>query len=263
MGYTEGVHDQPADTKDRLVRVGTKYQSSVPTLTDGDNAYLLVDSAGRVISSIRIANSGWNDGVVVARTIKDDSETGRLLAVAIGALAPDGSHDRVTTAMDTGVGLGALNVAPIGGDVTLRASAVAGEASGTSTAVSRIGWIKDFHGVLDVTAVPSGGTPTLDAYLQTQLADGTWQDIAHFTQVTGSATKEILAWKGTGATEAGTQAEAAAVTVDNYFTNEDAALAVTTVRLLPLGDSMRVKWVFAAGGSTGDYTFSVDISAHG
>ena len=26
MGYTEGKHDDPADTKDRLVRIGTKYQ---------------------------------------------------------------------------------------------------------------------------------------------------------------------------------------------------------------------------------------------
>ena len=48
-GYPEGKHDDPADTQDRLVRVGAKYQSSAPTLTDGDNAYLLVDSAGRVI----------------------------------------------------------------------------------------------------------------------------------------------------------------------------------------------------------------------
>ena len=49
MGYTEGKHDDPADTKDRLVRIGTKYQATAPNVADGDNAYLLVDSAGRVI----------------------------------------------------------------------------------------------------------------------------------------------------------------------------------------------------------------------
>ena len=48
-GYSHGKHDDPADTQDRLARVGTKYQSSAPTVADGDNVYLLVDSAGRPI----------------------------------------------------------------------------------------------------------------------------------------------------------------------------------------------------------------------
>ena len=46
-GYPEGKHDDPADTQDRLVKVGTKYQATAPSVADGDNVYLLVDSAGR------------------------------------------------------------------------------------------------------------------------------------------------------------------------------------------------------------------------
>ncbi len=48
-GYTEGKHNDPADTQDRLLRVGTKYQSIAPSVADGDNVHLLVDSAGRPI----------------------------------------------------------------------------------------------------------------------------------------------------------------------------------------------------------------------
>ena len=59
MAVTEGKHDDPADTLDRLVRVGTKYVATAPTLTDGDNAYFLVDAAGRVIlSSAPVAHDG-------------------------------------------------------------------------------------------------------------------------------------------------------------------------------------------------------------
>ena len=51
MSYTEGAHNSPADPKDRLVRIGSKYQASAPTVADGDNAYLLLDSAGRLLIS--------------------------------------------------------------------------------------------------------------------------------------------------------------------------------------------------------------------
>ena len=49
-GYPEGKQDDPADTQDRLVRIGTKYQATVPAVADGDNVYLLVDAAGRIIA---------------------------------------------------------------------------------------------------------------------------------------------------------------------------------------------------------------------
>lgn len=51
MSYIEGAHNSPADTRDRLVRIGSKYQASAPTVADGDNAYLLLDSAGRLLIS--------------------------------------------------------------------------------------------------------------------------------------------------------------------------------------------------------------------
>ena len=50
MGYADGPHDSPAATKDRLTRVGSKYQATPAAVADGDNVYLLVDSAGRLIT---------------------------------------------------------------------------------------------------------------------------------------------------------------------------------------------------------------------
>lgn len=119
------------------------------------------------------------------------------------------------------------------------------------------GWVKEFLAVLNVTAVPTGGTPTLDIYLQTKMPDGTWQDIAHFPQIAGSIVKHKLSWK-LPSNGLGTQAEGAAVTVDNFFADADATLAATIVRLMPMGAKFRAKGVFAAGGSTGTYT--VDIN---
>ena len=46
-GYTEGKHSDSVDTQDRLVRVGSKYQATAPSVADGDSVYLLVDAAGR------------------------------------------------------------------------------------------------------------------------------------------------------------------------------------------------------------------------
>jgi len=174
---------------------------------------------------------------------------------------PDGALDVARAAMDAAPGLGALIVAPIGGDVTLRSSAVAGEAGGTSTAVDNLGWVKGFNCHLDVTAAPSGGSPTLDVYLQTQLASGDWQDIAHFTQAT-DVTAEIVDWGHSDGNFSGIGAEGAAVTYDRFFAEQNGALGATTIRLMNLGDSMRVKWVFAAGGSTGDFTFAVTTTPH-
>ena len=51
MGYSEGAHDSPVDTGDRLIRVDSKYQATAPAVADGDNAYLLLDTAGRVLIS--------------------------------------------------------------------------------------------------------------------------------------------------------------------------------------------------------------------
>ena len=61
-GYTEGKHDDPADTQDRLTRVSAKYQTTAPSVTDGDNAHLLVDSAGRLIAVGPAANDAAEVG---------------------------------------------------------------------------------------------------------------------------------------------------------------------------------------------------------
>lgn len=66
MGYTEGAHNSPADTRDRLVRVGSKYQASAPTVADGDNAYLLLDSAGRLL----IAGAAAHDAAAAGNPVR-------------------------------------------------------------------------------------------------------------------------------------------------------------------------------------------------
>ena len=66
MGYTEGAHDSPTDTKDRLVRVGSKYQATAPAVADGDNAYLLLDSAGRVL----ISGGAAHDAAAVGNPVR-------------------------------------------------------------------------------------------------------------------------------------------------------------------------------------------------
>ena len=66
MGYTEGAHDAPADIKDRLVRVGSKYQATPPSVADGDNAYLLLDAGGRVL----ISGAAAHDAAAVGNPLR-------------------------------------------------------------------------------------------------------------------------------------------------------------------------------------------------
>lgn len=124
-------------------------------------------------------------------------------------------------------------------------------ASGTSTA--NVGWhrYEDIFGIFNVTAVPSGGAPTLDVYLQASPDGGTtWRDIAAF-QFTGSvATRQFAITKHASG---GTSMLAAS----------DGALASGTVVQGPFGDRLRVKYTFAAGGSTGSYTLSVSVAPSG
>ena len=61
-GYTEGKHDDPADTQDRLVKIGSKYQATAPSVADGDNVYILVDAAGRVVVTGDIAHNAVDSG---------------------------------------------------------------------------------------------------------------------------------------------------------------------------------------------------------
>lgn len=74
-GYTDGKHDDPADTQDRLVRVGTKYQATAPAVADGDNVYLLVDAAGRILITGPVASDAVAAGnpVPVGGDVDDTS----------------------------------------------------------------------------------------------------------------------------------------------------------------------------------------------
>ena len=80
MGYTEGKHDDPADTQDRLQKMGTKYQATPPAVADGDNVYLLVDSAGRPI----IGGSAAHDAADAGNPVKIGGKavTGSVTSVA-------------------------------------------------------------------------------------------------------------------------------------------------------------------------------------
>ncbi len=86
MPYTEGAHDSPADTKDRLLRVGTKYQSSAPSVADGDNVYFLVDSAGRLLIAGAVAHDAVYAGNPLGMGLNAQSDTTSPTDVAVGDL---------------------------------------------------------------------------------------------------------------------------------------------------------------------------------
>ena len=79
MSYTEGAHDSPADTGDRPVRIGSKYQATAPTVADGDNAYLLLHAAGRVL----MAGGAAHDAAALGNPVR----IGRVYRTAIPAVA--------------------------------------------------------------------------------------------------------------------------------------------------------------------------------
>ena len=79
MAYIEGAHNSPADTRDRLVRVGSKYQASAPSVSDGDNAYLLLDAAGRPL----VAGAAAHDAPAAGNPVR----VGGVYRTAIPAVA--------------------------------------------------------------------------------------------------------------------------------------------------------------------------------
>lgn len=106
MSYSEGAHNSPADTKDRLVRIGTKYQATPSTVADGDNVYLAVTSTGEVIVDRITTDVDLTlDGQTPAR--------GAAVASLPYYKAPDGSKDHARSLGDTaGSGLGVQAAAP-------------------------------------------------------------------------------------------------------------------------------------------------------
>ena len=122
-------------------------------------------------------------------------------------------------------------------------------ASGVGAPTNEFGYYRDLYLMLNCSAVPTGGSPTLDVYLQTSCDGGaTWQDIGHWAQLTSSTGKKFAAISGevTGPTTA--------------VAASDAALAANTFVQGPWGNQLRIKYVFAAGGSTGSYTLTVWVS---
>lgn len=245
------------------LKIGGVGNPSAPTnVATGDrvDASFTVDGMMKVaLGGHASATEGLTPAPAFVRT--PGSNSNRPLGVAGYVQGPDTGHDQLRGAGNSAPGLGALNVALIGGDQALRASA-AESGNGTSTALDNMGWVKSFVARLDVTAVPSGGTPTLNVYIQTQLPSGDWQDIAHFTEVAGSTTSQICDWGRGDGNISGIGAEGSAMTFDRFFAAQDAALTAANIRVMTLGDSLRVKWVKVVGGSSGNYTFAVDSTFH-
>ena len=77
--YIEGKHDDPADTKDRLARIGAKYQATPPVVADGDNAHFLVSAEGRprieeyMIQQSRLGNLKNTQGSITKTTQADET----------------------------------------------------------------------------------------------------------------------------------------------------------------------------------------------
>lgn len=93
--------------------------------------------------------------------------------------------------------------------------------------------------VIDVTGV--GGTPTLDVYVQKELPDGSYADIAHATQQTAVSKRYVdISVRGV---------------VNADKTVVDGGLAAGTVNALLFGISLRIKAVIA--GTTPSITGTV------
>lgn len=118
-------------------------------------------------------------------------------------------------------------------------------ASGVGDAVTGLHHYQGIFGIMKASAVPTGGSPTLDVYIQASPDGGeTWRDVAAF-QFAGSTAVRMfqlsqLASPGTATLAA-----------------SDGALATNTSIQGPFGDRLRVKYTFTAGGSSGTYTLSV------
>jgi len=81
-----------------------------------------------------------------------------------------------------------------------------------------------------------GSTPLIDVYIQTLLPDATtWQDIAHFTQVTSSTVSEIIHFVTGASSVAAVQTE---------------ALASATIKAIGLGHTIRVRVKMAGTSPT-------------
>lgn len=97
--------------------------------------------------------------------------------------------------------------------------------------------------LLNCTAAPTGGSPTLDVYLQHSPDGGaTWQDVAAYRFT--AAAKRHLSISQVAAGGTATRAPS-----DGALTNDNVVQG-------PFGDRLRVKYTFALGGGTGTFTLA-------
>jgi hypothetical protein len=136
-------------------------------------------------------------------------------------------------------------VTPGGGGASIvLANAVSINSSGTGTVITNLKGFSDLLAQFQITGVPAGGSPTLDLYLQTSIDQGvTWRDMAHTQFKTTAATRFAQIVGDFTASE-------------NILSSSDGQLQGERVIQGPWGDQLRLKWVFAAGGSSGSYTLS-------
>lgn len=122
-------------------------------------------------------------------------------------------------------------------------TAVGISADGAGVEQSGLGRYAGVYLLLDCTGAPSGGTPTLDVYVQASVDGVRWQDVAAY-RFTAIATRYVqLSQIAAGGT-------ASRAPSDGALTND-------TVVQGPFGDRLRVKYKFAQGGSTGAFALSV------
>lgn len=94
--------------------------------------------------------------------------------------------------------------------------------------------------ILDVSAVATDGTDTLDVTVRTMIDGKNWVDICAFTEVNGTATKRIVA-------KIIPRLGPSVIT--------DAALTAGSIRSL-VGDKYMVAWTIVSGNAA-SFTFSV------
>lgn len=124
-------------------------------------------------------------------------------------------------------------------------------ANGAGNGVDGLHRYDGVFGLLNVTAVPAGGAPTLNCYVQASPDGGTtWRDVASF-QFAGVAAVRMF------------QLNQSANPALTTMAASDGALASDTTVQGPFGDRLRVKYVFAAGGSAGTYTLSASVVPFG
>jgi hypothetical protein len=127
--------------------------------------------------------------------------------------------------------------------------------SSTTTAMTGLSVFSHVAISIVVSAVPTGTTMTLDCYVQTSFDGGTtWVDLAHTQFTTATGSKLVLLQRSPDSLrrEAYPAPRPPA---------SDGALAGETVLRYQWGDQIRIKYVFAAGDSSGTYTMNSDITA--